>query len=83
MEAKTDKYEWLRYFKEYQNISGLSRMAAVELIDKVRVSDKNHVEIDFNFDDCFRSALRQLQSAGCAVSTDESGRITIQEREVV
>ena len=83
MEAKTDKYEWLRYFKEYQNISGLSRMAAVELIDKVRVSDKNHVEIDFNFDDCFQSALRQLQSAGCAVCTGENGRIIIQKREVV
>ena len=83
MEAKTDKYEWLRYFKEYQNISGLSRMAAVELIDKVRVSDKNHIEIDFNFQDCFQSALRQIQSAGCTVCAGENGRITIKEREVV
>ena len=86
MEAKTDKYEWLRYFKEYQNISELSRMAAVELIDRVKVFDKNHVEIDFNFQDCFQSALRQIQSAGCTVCTEENGRINIQEiqeREVV
>ena len=64
MEAKTDKYEWLHYFKEYQNISGLSRMAAVELIDRVRVFDKDHIEIDFNFQDCFQSALRRIQFAG-------------------
>ncbi|RKI88200.1 recombinase [Parablautia intestinalis] len=83
MEAETDKYEWLRYFKEYQNISELSRMAVVELIDRVKVFDKNHVEIDFNFEDCFQSALRQIQSAGCTVCTEESGRINIQEREVV
>ncbi|GFI15754.1 hypothetical protein IMSAGC009_00914 [Lachnospiraceae bacterium] len=86
MEAKTDKYEWLRYFKEYQNISGLSRMAVVELIDRVKVFDKNHVEIDFNFQDCFRSAIRQIQSAGCTVCTEENGRVNIQEiqeREVV
>jgi len=83
LEAKTDKYEWLRYFKEYQNISGLNRMAAVELIDRVRVFDKNHIEIDFNFQDCFQSALRQIQSAGCTVCTEEDGKVTIQEREVV
>lgn len=83
MEAKTDKYEWLRYFKEYQNISELSRMAVVELIDRVRVSDKDHIEIDFNFQDCFQSALRQIQSAGCTVCMDKAGRINIEEREVV
>ncbi len=83
MDARTDKYEWLRYFKEYQNLSGLSRMAVVELVDRVRVSDKDHVEIDFNFQDCFQSALRQLQSAGCMVCTGEDGRITVQEKEVV
>ncbi len=83
MDARTDKYEWLRFFKEYQNISVLSRMAVVELVDRVRVSDKNHVEIDFNFQDCFQSALRQLQSAGCTVCTGENGRIDIQRREVV
>lgn len=83
MDAKTDKYEWLRYFKEYQNISRLSRMAAVELIDRVRVYDKDHIKIDFNFQDCFQSALRQIQSAGCTVYTEKNGRIEIQEREVV
>ena len=49
-------------------------MAVVELIDRVRVSDKDHIEIDFNFQDCFQSALRQIQSAGCTVCMDEAGR---------
>ena len=83
LEAKTDKYEWLRYFKEYRNISGLNRATVVELIDRVRVLDKNHIEVDFAFDDCFRSALRQVQSAGCTVSTGEDGRMEIVRREVV
>ena len=83
IDAKTDKYEWLRYFKEYQNISELSRTAAVELIERVKVYDKNHIEIDFCFQDCFQSAISQIQSAGCTVSTEENGRINIKEREVV
>ena len=83
VDAKTDKYEWLRYFKEYQNISELSRTAAVELIERVKVYDKNHIEIDFCFQDCFQSALSQIQSAGCTVSTEENGRGNIREREVV
>ena len=83
VDAKTDKYEWLRYFKEYQNISELSRTAAVELIERVKVYDKNHIEIDFCFQDCFQSALRQIQSVGCTVSTEENGRVNVKEREVV
>ena len=83
MDAKTDKYEWLRYFKEYRNISELSRAAAVELIDRVKVFDKNHIEIDFNFDDCFRSAVCQIQSAGFTVCAEEEGKVTIREKEVV
>lgn len=83
LEAKTDKYEWLRYFKEYQNISELSRDVVVELIDRVRVFDKKRIEVDFAFNDCFQSALRQIQSAGCTVSMEENGRLEIQRREVV
>jgi len=83
VDAKTDKYEWLRYFKEYQNISELSRTAAVELIERVKVYDKNHIEIDFCFQDCFQSALSQIQSVGCTVSTEENGRVNVKEREVV
>lgn len=83
MEAKTDKYEWLRYFKDHGNVHKLTRAAAVELIDSVKVYDKDHIEIDFSFSDCYRSVLRQIQAAGCTVDTDESGRVEIQGKEVV
>ena len=83
LEAKTDKYEWLRYFKEYRNINELSRAVVVELIDRVRVFDKKRIEVDFAFNDCFQSALRQIQSIGCNVSMEENGRLEIQRREVV
>ena len=40
-------------------------------------------EVRFNFDDCYQSLLRQIQSVGCDVSTGIDGRIEIQKREVV
>lgn len=83
LEEKTDRYEWLRYFKEYGNIRELTRAAAVELIDCVKVYDKNRIEIDFSFDDCYRSVLRQIQSAGCTVEADAGGKLEIRGREVV
>lgn len=56
---------------------------AVELIDQILVYDKKHIEVRFNFDDCYQSLLRQIQSVGCDVSTGMDGRIEIQKREVV
>ena len=55
----------------------------MELIERVKVYDKNHIEIDFCFQDCFQSALSQIQSVGCTVSTEENGRVNVKEREVV
>ena len=83
LEAKTDKYEWIRCFKEYQNISSLTRTAAVELIDRVRVFDRKHIEVDFSFDDCFQSLFRQIQAAEYAAGTDEKGRAAGHGREAV
>lgn len=40
-------------------------------------------EVRFNFDDCYQSLLRQIQSVGCDVNTGMDGRIEIQKREVV
>ena len=83
MESKSDKYHWLDYFAEHQNIQELTRTVAVELIDQILVYDKKHIEVRFNFDDCYQSLLRQIQSVGCDVSTGIDGRIEIQKREVV
>lgn len=81
--AETDKYEWIRYFKEYRNISSLTRTAAVELIDRVRVFDRNRIEIDFSFDDCFRSLLCRIQESGYAAGTDGKTREAAHGKEAV
>ena len=83
LESKSDKYHWLDYFAEHQNIQELTRTVAVELIDQILVYDKKHIEVRFNFDDCYQSLLRQIQSVGCDVNTGMDGRIEIQKREVV
>ena len=83
LESKSDKYHWLDYFAEHQNIQELTRTVAVELIDQILVYDKKHIGVRFNFDDCYQSLLRQIQSVGCDVNTGMDGRIEIQKREVV
>ena len=80
---ENEVYHWLDYFAEHQNIQELTRTVAVELIDQILVYDKKHIEVRFNFDDCYQSLLRQIQSVGCDVSTGMDGRIEIQKREVV
>ena len=83
LESKSDKYHWLDYFAAHQNIQEITRTVAVELIDQILIYDKKHIEVRFNFDDCYQSLLRQIQSVGCDVSTGMDGRIEIQKREVV
>lgn len=83
MEQKTDKYEWLNYFKEYQNIDALSRTAAVCLIECVRVQDKNHIEIEFCFDDCYRALLNQIHAAGDTDGLENIERLENVEKEAV
>lgn len=70
LESKSDKYHWLDYFAAHQNIQELTRTVAVELIDQILVYDKKHIEVRFNFDDCYQSLLRQMmeKSGKAAIS---------------
>lgn len=72
LESKTEKYQWLDYFIRHRNIECLTRTAAVELIDRVIVFDKKHIEVVFHFDDCYRSMLERMGSAGHTLP--EAGR---------
>lgn len=74
LESKTEKYQWLDYFTEHQNIDRLTRTAVVELVDRVKVFDRKHIEVVFQFDDCYQSMLKQIETAGCAVSAETEGR---------
>ena len=81
--SNTDKYKWLDYFAEHQNIDRLTRNVAVELIDRVRVIDKNSIEVVFSFGDCYKEILDNLQHAGCEVVCDEHGRVRFEWKEAV
>lgn len=83
LESNTDKYQWLDYFAEHQNIDCLTRNVAVELIDRVRVMDKNNIEVVFSFEDCYKDILDNLQHSGCVVAYDEHGRISLEWKEAV
>lgn len=74
LESKTEKYQWLDYFTEHQNIDRLTRTAVVELVDRVKVFDKKHIEVVFQFDDCYQSMMKQIETTGCAVSVETAGR---------
>ena len=83
LESNTDKYQWLDYFAEHQNIDSLTRNVAVELIDRVRVMDKNNIEVVFSFADCYKDILDNLQHSGCTVAYDEQGRVRLEWKEAV
>ena len=83
LESKSDKYQWLDYFTEHQNIQELNRTVAVELIDQIKIYDKKHIEVVFNFNDCYQSLLRQMAAVGCTVTVDDNGRVELERKEVV
>ena len=77
VENRSDKFKWIDYFAEYQNIQQLTRIAAIELIDKILVYDKNKVEVIFNFDDTYRQLIYALEKQGEITGLDENGRIQL------
>lgn len=81
--SNTDKYRWLDYFAEHRNIDRLTRNVAVELIDRVKVVDKDTVEVVFSFGDCYKEVLEGLKHAGCEVVCDSQGRVRFEWKEAV
>ncbi len=81
--SNTDKYKWLDYFAEHQDIDRLTRNVAVELIDRVKVIDKGSIEVVFSFEDCYKEIIDNLQKAGCEAVCDEQGRVRFEWKEAV
>lgn len=81
--SNTDKYRWLYYFAEHENIDRLTRNVAVELIERVKVVDRETVEVVFSFGDCYREVLEGLKHAGCEAVCDSRGRIRFEWKEAV
>lgn len=53
LNENTNKYRWMSYFTEQKDIKELTRAVAVELIQSIKVTDKNNIEVTFSFDDSF------------------------------
>lgn len=83
LEEKTDKYKWLSYFKEFQNIDTLTRNVAVKLIHQVRVTDKKSIEVEFEFEDCYHTLLGAMQQTGASILYDDAGRLEVAWKEAV
>jgi len=58
---KADKYEWIEYFKQHKGIKELTRTVVAELISEIRVTDKNNIEVIFDFNDCYMDALNKVE----------------------
>ncbi|MEE1257254.1 MAG: recombinase family protein [Lachnospiraceae bacterium] len=81
LDDKSDKFLWIKHFAKYQNISELTRIAAVELIDKIKIFDKNHIEVIFNFDDVFLQLVDKFEETGHIKGMDENGRLIVLDEE--
>ena len=81
----TEKYKWMSYFTEHEDIENLTRAVAVELIRQVRVIDKKNIEVIFNFDDAFRAYSHLLEPAetkeGRVLVMSKGKRIERQDRK--
>lgn len=60
--GNTGEQKWIAYFKQYRNISGLTRKLAVALIDRIFVYEGKRIHIKFKFQAEYDSAVVLLQN---------------------
>lgn len=70
--SKSSMHEWIREFKEYQNIRALDRSAAVVMIKKVFIHSVDRIEIVYNFDDEFARCCSFVSAYGEATAGKEA-----------
>lgn len=58
-------------FKSYQNLTSLNRRVLVELVESITVYDKEHIHIQYRFDQEIRNVLEYCSSVPAA-ETEES-----------
>ncbi len=56
----TTKYEWMEYFREYRNISQLSRKVATLFINRVLVYEDRRISIKYSFEDSLKETYERL-----------------------
>ena len=83
LNRKSEGFLWLDYFTEHQNIEKLTRETAVSLIRQIKVYDKNHIEVVFDFDDRYEECLDVIRGLGHTVEITDSGKLNIRVKEAV
>lgn len=53
---------WIEDFKSYQNLTSLNRRVLVELVESITVYDKEHIHIQYRFDQEIRNVLEYCSS---------------------
>ena len=72
LNRKSKGFVWLDYFTEHKNIEKLTREVVVSLIREIKVFDKTHIEVVFDFDDCYKECLNVIASQGHSVEVDST-----------
>ena len=83
LNRKSKCFVWLDYFTEHKNIEKLTREVVVSLIREIKVFDKNHIDVVFDFDDCYKECLDVIESQGHFVEVDSTGKLNIRLKEAV
>ena len=68
---------WIEQFKQYRNLTELTRHIAVTLIERIDVFEDSRIKIRFKYQDSYERALSLIESMGrlqppCAFSGSES-----------
>lgn len=68
--GNTGEQQWISFFKQYQNITELTRKLAVALIERVHVYEGKRIQIRFRFQVEFDSAIALLENINCLRGQD-------------
>lgn len=63
MANRSERTRWISQFTQFSTLQELDRKAMVQLIQSIRVMDKNELKITFNYADEYEKALALLTSA--------------------
>ncbi len=64
------------------NIKELTRSIAVSLIREIKVYDKKNIEVTFDFDNPYKTCLKNIENMGYKIDVDLSGKLNIEKEAV-
>jgi hypothetical protein len=61
LSCKHERIAWIEHFREFANLETIDRKTVVHFIKSIRILGKNNIEIAYNFQDEYETALAILQ----------------------